>query len=345
MAALTALITESGGCIGALGDGNVDRAPAVDVRVGGDEVGAVFDGADVAQVDAWCPRRGGWACSRSSGRLPPRAALVRAMRLSVPVGDIARRHHEARLGDGGDGFVGRDAVLLELVGIERDDDGALVAAERGRRGNAGQSGEQRTHAVEREILHFALGSGGAAEDQLADGDAAGVEARDERRHGSRGHEGAGAVHVADGFRHRLAQVGALVKYQLHERGALNALALDVIDAGDVEEVILVVIGEVAFHLRGVHAAIGLGHVDCGVADLREDIDGHALESEHGAEGDGDQRHDYGHRSAEGCQDEAHDGLPAGLARRRAEYLRRPRPRRAIRARRRGGRGRRRFRTA
>ena len=87
-----------------------------------------------------------------------------------------------------------------------------------------------------------------------------------------------------------------MKHQLHQRGALNALALDVIDAGDVEEVILVVVGEVAFHLRGVHAAVGLGDVDGGIADLRKDIDGHALEREDGAERDGDQRHDNGDRS-------------------------------------------------
>ena len=251
---------------------------------------------------------------RSSGRLPPRAALVRAMRFERAGGDVAGGHDEARLGDGGDGFVGRDAVLLELVGIERDDDGALVAAEGRRRGDAGQRGEQRAHAVEREVLHFALGVGGAAEDKLADGDAAGVEARDEGRHGAGRHEGARAVHVADGLRHRLAHVGAFVEDQLHERRALNALALHVIDAGDVEEVILVVVSEVAFHLRGVHAAVGLGDVDGGVADLREDIDGHALEGEDGAEGDGDQRDDDGDGPAEGCQDESHDGYRPASAR-------------------------------
>ena len=141
-------------------------------------------------------------------------------------------------------------------------------------------------------------AGCAAEDQLADGDAAGVEARDERRHGAGRHEGAGAIHVADRLRHRLAHVGALVKDQLHERGALDALALDVIDAGDVEEVILVVVGEEAFHLRRVHAAVGLGDVDGRIADLREDVDGHALDGEHGEERDGDQRDDDGDRSAQ-----------------------------------------------
>ena len=147
--------------------------------------------------------------------------------------------------------------------------------------------------------------GGAAEDELSDGDAAGVEARDERRHGAGRHEGAGAVDVADGLGHRLAHVGALVEDQLHERRALNALAFDVIDAGDVEEVILVVVSEIAFHLGRVHAAVGLRDVDGGVADLREDIDRHALDGEDGAEGDGDQRDDDGDGPAEGCEDESH----------------------------------------
>ena len=211
-------------------------------------------------------------------------------------GDVARWHHEGGTGDGGDGFVGRDAVLQELVGIQGDDDGALVAAERGRRGDSGQGGEEGAHAIEREILHFALRSGGAAEDQLADCHAARVETGDEGRHGSRRHEGAGAVDVADGFGHRLTQVGALVEDEFHQGGALNAFAFDVIDAGDVEEVILVVVSEVAFHLRGIHAAVGLRYIDGRVADLGEDIDGHALEGEDGAEGDGDQRDDYGQRS-------------------------------------------------
>ena len=146
---------------------------------------------------------------------------------------------------------------------------------------------------------------GAAEDELADGDAAGVEAGDEGRDGAGRHEGAGAGDVGHGLRHRLAHVRALVEDQLHERRALDAFAFDVIDAGDVEEVILVVISEIAFHLGRVHAAVGLGDVDGGVADLREDIDRHALDGEHGAEGDGEERHDDGDGAGEGREDESH----------------------------------------
>ena len=229
----------------------------------------------------------------SSARLPPSAALVRAMRSTLPVHMLPEGITRVALLTAAMASSGEMRYWLQLVGIERDDDGALVAAEGRRRGDAGKRGEQRADAVDGEILQFALGASGAAEDQLADGDAAGVEARDERRHGARRHEGAGAVDVADRLRHGLAHVGALVEHQLHERRALDAFAFDVIDAGDVEEVILVVVSEVAFHLRGVHAAVGLRDVDGGIADLREDVDRHALDGQQGAERDCDQRHHHG----------------------------------------------------
>ena len=114
----------------------------------------------------------------------------------------------------------------------------------------------------------------AREDQLRDRHAAGVEAHDERRHGARRHERARAVDVADHFGHRLAHVGVRMEHQLHERDALNVLGLDVLDAGDVEEVVLVVVGEVAFHLRRIHAAVRLRDVDRGRAQLRKDVDLH-----------------------------------------------------------------------
>ena len=126
-------------------------------------------------------------------------------------------------------------------GFEPDDDGPLVAAEGRRRGDARQRGEQRAHAVERDVLHLAGLRRRAREHQLPDRHAAGVEAHDERRHGAGRHESAGAVDVADHLRHGLAHVGAGMEHQLHQRRALDALRLDVLDAGDVEEVILVVV--------------------------------------------------------------------------------------------------------
>ena len=74
-----------------------------------------------------------------------------------------------------------------------------------------------------------------------------------------------------------------MKHQLHRARALDALALHVIDAGDVEEVILVVVSQVAFHLGRVHAAVRLRHIDGGIAHLREDVHRHAFDGQDGAQ--------------------------------------------------------------
>ena len=152
----------------------------------------------------------------------------------------------------------------------------LVPSERRRRGDAGKGREEGPDAIEGVILQLALCVRGAVKDQLADGDAAGIESRHKRGHGAGRHEGARAIHVANGFRDGLIHVGALMEGELHQSGALDAFAFDAIDSRDVEEMILVVIRDVAFHLRGIHAAVRLGNVDGGIADLGEDIDGHAL---------------------------------------------------------------------
>ena len=94
--------------------------------------------------------------------------------------------------------------------------------------------------------------------------------------GPRGHEGAGAGHVADGLGHRLGHVGAGVEEELHQGDALDVAALDVVDAVDVEEVVFVVVGEQPFHLGRVHAAVRLGDVDDGQVQVREDVDRHAV---------------------------------------------------------------------
>ena len=146
------------GCVGALGDGDVDGALAVDVRIGGDDVGAVFDGADVAQIDGGS-RHGPDRRAQQFGEIAAERGVGSgdAHRFAGP--HIARGHHERALLTAAMASSGEMLILLQLVGIERDDDGALVAAERGRRGNAGQRREQRAHAVQREVLHLALSCG------------------------------------------------------------------------------------------------------------------------------------------------------------------------------------------
>ena len=61
------------------------------------------------------------------------------------------------------------------------------------------------------------------------------------------------------------------------------LRLDVMDAADVEEVVLVVEGEQPFHLRGVHAAVGLDDVDDRQVEVGEDVDLHARQGQAAAD--------------------------------------------------------------
>ncbi len=110
--------------------------------------------------------------------------------------------------------------------------------------------------------------------RIADRDAAGVEPGDERRDGARRHEGARAGDVADRLGHRLRHVRAGVEVELHHRHALNVSALDVMDPVDVEEVVLVIVGEEPLHLSRVHAAVGLADVDDGEVQIGKDVDRH-----------------------------------------------------------------------
>src|SRR5437899_11884512 len=54
--------------------------------------------------------------------------------------------------------------------------------------------------------------------------------------------------LGDRLRRGLRHVGAGMELELDERHALDRLAFDMLDAGDVEEVVLVVVGDEPFHL-------------------------------------------------------------------------------------------------
>jgi len=135
---------------------------------------------------------------------------------------------------------------------------------------------------------------------------------DEGRDGAGRHEGARTVDVADHLRHGLGHVGTGVKDELHEGRALDAARFHMLDAGDVEEVILVVVREVAFHLYRVHTAVGLGDIDGGGAEVGEDVGGHALKSKDRTEGDCDYGHEDRDRPPEGRPYQPHRGLTSSV---------------------------------
>ena len=105
------------GSVGALGDRNVDSAFAVDVRVSGDDVGAAFDGADVAQINAGT---GAGADGRAEqfGEIAAERGVGAGDSFQLAGPHIAGGHDQGRLADRRDGFIGRDPVLLQLVGIQ-----------------------------------------------------------------------------------------------------------------------------------------------------------------------------------------------------------------------------------
>jgi hypothetical protein len=285
--------------VATLGDGQVDRAASVRQCIRRDDIRRVLDRGDVAhEHGAGRPALEGHRLEildvRDNGVGRDDGILVVQVHVARRADDVAPRE---RLHD----VVGRQAVGLHAVGVDVDRDGARAAAE-GRRGrDAGQRGEGGPDAVERLVLHLierdvrVVGR----EDEIADGDAAGVEAHDERRDRARRHEGARAVHLGDRLGHGLRHVRARVELELHDRGALDGLRLDVFDAGNVEEMVFVTVGEVALHLGGIHAAVGLGDVDGGDAQRREDVARHPLQREIRPEGHRDDQHEDGQRTPQG----------------------------------------------
>ncbi len=81
------------------------------------------------------------------------------------------------------------------------------------------------------------------------------------------------------------------KLELLGSGSLAVHRPHVLDAGDVQEVVLVKVRQVPFHLCRVHSAVGLGDVDRRHIQRRKDVAAHAIEREECAEHDG---HDNGH---------------------------------------------------
>ena len=151
------------GRIGALGDLHVDGAFAVDMRVGGDDVRAVFYGGDIAEEGG-----GRFAGTEGGGEEVLQMAAEGGVRLheivEIANADVAGGLDGTGLIDDFYGFFRRDAMGAHFIGIEADDDGALVASKGRRRGDAGECGEERADAVERDVLHLRGRARGAGED-------------------------------------------------------------------------------------------------------------------------------------------------------------------------------------
>ena len=89
-----------------------------------------------------------------------------------------------------------------------------------------------------------------------------------------------------------------MELELDQRHALDRFAFDMLDAGDVEEVVFVIVDDEPFHLRRVQAAVRLGHIQDGHAQIREDVARHAIERKTPHQRNGDYHHQKGDRAAQ-----------------------------------------------
>ena len=96
-----------------------------------------------------------------------------------------------------------------------------------------------------------------------------------------------------------------MELELDERNALDRFAFDVLDAGDVEEVVLVVVRDKPFHLRWVQAAVRLGHIQHGHPQIREDVPRHAIERQKTQQCSGDHRNQKRDRASQCKRHQVH----------------------------------------
>ncbi len=203
-----------------------------------------------------------------------------------------------------DHVVRRQVVGTQPIGIDVDDDGADVGAERRGADGAGDIGlEQRPNALLGQVGQRAQRFALAGQHQVADRHAAGVHAHDLRRQHARRHARLRPVGLGDDLGHRLRHVRAGVERQLDQGDLLNALRLDVLDAIDVLEVQLELVDDQPFHLGGAHAVEILDDVDLRQIERREDVDAHAVHGQSAAADQGDHHHHHGdgvaHRELDG----------------------------------------------
>src|SRR5579875_159319 len=279
------------GC-GLFGYGHVNGASPVDERITGEDVCGVLNLGDVAQVDG----SAGLLLLDGNGAqilYVGHYGIDNAHSLQAACSHDAAGHNRVALVDRLHDIVNGQMVFIELFGIDRYDNGALVAAERRRRGDAGDGGDHRTDAGVDEVLDLAQISGLAAEDEEAHRHVADVEPDDEGGNRARRHVSAGALHLRHHLRHGIGHIGARLEVDVHDRGAPNRARGDVVDAAYVKEVLLIEGDDVTFHLRRIHAAVRLNDRDARQIELGENVHLHARQRQKGE--------DYG------CYYRHHDG--------------------------------------
>ena len=257
------------------GDGDINRAPPIHQRITSDDVGAIRHLTHVAQeYRGISPGADGNGVEIFDVF---HHGIERHHRIIFPNGHVAGRSDGVGGSYRSNDFVWRHVIGAQAVRFQIDDDAAGAPAERRRGRNPRQGREQWPDKVQGRILHFAHRARFAGEDQVADRDAAGIKTHDERRDRAGRHESAGTIDVGHRFGHRSGHLRSRMKLQLDDGRALDGLRFDVLDAGDVKEVILVIISEIALHLRRVHPAERLGDVNGRYSQGGKNVPRHLLQ--------------------------------------------------------------------
>src|SRR4030095_12667644 len=162
------------------------------------------------------------------------------------------------------------------------------------------------HREERQVLNLGHAARLARKDQLAHRYAARVEAHHERIDRAGRHESLRTFDVRDHLRQRLAHVRARMEEELEQRDVLDRARFDMLNAGDVEEVILVIRREKALHLRRVHPAVRLRDVDHRQIEVREDVYGHSRDCKDRPQGYADDGDENGEWTSEVGIDKPHN---------------------------------------
>src|SRR5579885_1444691 len=82
-----------------------------------------------------------------------------------------------------------------------------------------------------------------------------------------------------------------MKDEFHKTGSLNALRFDVLDACDIQKMILIIIDEIAFHLSGRHTTIWLSNINHRQIEIREDVYLHARKGKNSGQSNGNHSDD------------------------------------------------------
>ena len=196
-------------------------------------------------------------------------------------------------------------ICAEPVRVNANDDRALVATERRRSGNAREGGEHGSDAEEREVLDLPHTARLAGKDQLAHGNAAGVKADHKRGNGPGRHKGTGPLDIRDGLRQGLAHVRSRMKVELDQTDILDGFRFHMLNARNVEKVVLIIGDEISLHLRRIHSAIGLRYINHRKIEVGENIHRHTEECQHRTQRHTDNGDENRDRTSEGSVDEPH----------------------------------------